>query len=208
MRRFPLCNRSAGVLAALGLILSLAACHQKKPAAVAAQQQEQQEAETRLGQAATPAEAEMKCISIDRAIDLARMVETDRGVITGLHDGDGIDRMMRRMGYSRSSREGIYQQGRAVMYTQGCDVDDMGSIVAQTSPKATLVTIAGEGQPATSTLVSISMTDEGVYTRLRREMAQLGFVGRGPELTNGSGYKLLADQFLSGTGYIIQISRE
>ena len=80
--------------------------------------------------------------------------------------------------------------------------------MAQALPKATLVTIAGEGQPATSALVSISMTDEGVYNQLRQEMAQKGFVGPGPELTNGSGYKLFADQFLSGTGYIIQISRE
>lgn len=204
----PFYRRTMGVLAALALIFSLDACHQKKPAAVIAQQEEQQEAAIHLAKAATPAETKMKCISIDRAIDMARMVETDKGIITGLHDAGDIDRMMRRMGYSRSSREGIYQQGRAVMYTQGCDVDDMGSIVAQASPKATLVTIAGEGQPATSALVSISMTDEGVYNQLRQEMAQKGFVGPGPELTNGSGYKLFADQFLSGTGYIIQISRE
>ncbi len=208
MQLFPLFRRTAQGLTALVLVFSLVACHQKKPSATTAQQQEQQEAEARLAQAATPAEAEMKCISIDRAIDLARMVETDKGTIIGLHDADGIDRMMRRMGYSRSSRESIYQQGRAVIYTQGCDVDDMGSIVAQKSPKATLVTIAGEGQPATSALVSISMTDEGVYRHLRQEMVQQGFVGPGPELTNGSGYKLFADQFLSGTGYIIQISRE
>ena len=80
-----------GVLAALALIFSLDACHQKKPAAVIAQQEEQQEAAIRLAKAATPAETKMKCISIDRAIDMARMVETDKGIITGLHDAGDID---------------------------------------------------------------------------------------------------------------------
>ena len=187
------------------LVLCLCPGCRRQPATP--QQQRAEASERALAQPETPAEAAMQCISIERAIDVAEMVETRDGCVAALRSADRIDGMMRSLGYDKSPVREVYQQGYAVIYTQGCQADDMGSIVHKTADRATLVVIAGKGQPQTAPLVSISMTDEAVYKQLRREMAELGFSGPGPELSNGSGYKILADEFLSGTGYIIQISR-
>ena len=159
-------------------------------------------------QSASEQEKKNQCISIERAIDIAQLVQIQGTAVTGLADADKVDATMRSMGYSLSKVDEIYQVGYATVYTQGCQADDMGSMVNIKDAKATLVAIAGKGQPATAALVSISMTDEGVWRQLIHEMGTLGFQGTAQEMSNGHGYKIFYDRFLSGNGFIIQISRE
>lgn len=159
-------------------------------------------------QPASEQEKKNQCISIERAIDIAQLVQIQGTAVTGLADADKVDATMRSMGYSLSKVDEIYQVGYATVYTQGCQADDMGSMVDIKDAKATLVAIAGKGQPATAALVSISMTDEGVWRQLIHEMGTLGFQGTAQEMSNGHGYKIFYDRFLSGNGFIIQISRE
>ncbi len=159
-------------------------------------------------QPASEQEKKNQCISIERAIDIAQLVQIQGTAVTGLADADKVDATMRSMGYSLSRIDEIYQVGYATVYTQGCEADDMGSMVNIKDAKATLVAIAGKGQPATAALVSISMTDEGVWRQLIHEMGTLGFQGTAQEMSNGHGYKIFYDRFLSGNGFIIQISRE
>lgn len=204
-KRSIISGMSVVVVAVLAMLPLLSSCRKKAPDAVDSRMELKEKA---LAQPETPRETEMKCISIERAIDIAEMVEIEAGRVSGMHSADKVDAMMRKLGYARSNCTEVYQQGRAIIYTQGCDVDDMGSMKDVTESRATLVTVAGEGQPGTAPLVVISMTDEEVYRQLKHEMAELGFMGKAPEFTNGTGYKILADSFLSGTGYIIQISRE
>lgn len=159
-------------------------------------------------QPASEQEKKNQCISIERAIDIAQLVQIQGTAVTGLADADKVDATMRSMGYSLSKVDEIYQVGYATVYTQGCQADDMGSMVDIKDAKATLVAIAGKGQPATAALVTISMTDEGVWRQLIHEMGTLGFQGTAQEMSNGHGYKIFYDRFLSGNGFIIQISRE
>lgn len=159
-------------------------------------------------QPASEQEKKNQCISIERAIDIAQLVQVQGTAVTGLADADKVDATMRSMGYSLSNVDEIYQVGYATVYTQGCQADGMGSMVDIKDAKATLVAIAGKGQPATAALVSISMTDEGVWRQLIHEMGTLGFQGTAQEMSNGHGYKIFYDRFLSGNGFIIQISRE
>ncbi len=159
-------------------------------------------------QPSTEQEKQNQCISIERAIDIAQLVQIQGTAVTGLTEASRVDSTMRAMGYSRSSVDEIYQVGYATVYTQGCEADGMGSMTNVTDSKATLVAIAGKGQPATAALVSISMTNEGVWKQLIHEMGTLGFQGTGAEMSNGHGYKIFYDRFLSGNGFIIQISRE
>ena len=39
------------------------------------------------------------------------------------------------------------------------------------------------------------------------QLADLGFKGAEPELTDGQNFKVFVDKFISGEGYCIQISR-
>ena len=186
--------------------LVLTGCKPKTSAADATPQEKR--AAAALAQPATEQEIKTRCISIERAIDIADLVETSGTAVKGLREAGKVDEMMVEMGYVRSAINEIYQVGRATIYTQGCDADEMGSMVNVSSDKATLVAIAGAGQPATAPLVSISMTDEEVWNKLRHEMGALGFQGPEAELSNGHGYKIFADRFLSGNGFVIHLSRE
>lgn len=186
--------------------LVLTGCKPKTSAADATPQEKR--AAAALAQPATEQEIKTRCISIERAIDIADLVETSGTAVKGLREAGKVDEMMVEMGYVRSAINEIYQVGRATIYTQGCDADEMGSMVNVSSDKATLVAIAGAGQPATAPLVSISMTDEEVWNKLRHEMGALGFQSPEGELSNGHGYKIFADRFLSGNGFVIHLSRE
>ena len=186
--------------------LVLTGCKPKTSAADATPQEKR--AAAALAQPATEQEIKTRCISIERAIDIADLVETSGTAVKGLREAGKVDEMMGEMGYVRSAINEIYQVGRATIYTQGCDADEMGSMVNVSSDKATLIAIAGAGQPATAPLVSISMTDEEVWNKLRHEMGALGFQVPEGELSNGHGYKIFADRFLSGNGFVIHLSRE
>ena len=172
--------------------LVLTGCKPKTSAADATPQEKR--AAAALAQPATEQEIKTRCISIERAIDIADLVETSGTAVKGLREAGKVDEMMVEMGYVRSAINEIYQVGRATIYTQGCDADEMGSMVNVSSDKATLV--------------SISMTDEEVWNKLRHEMGALGFQGPEGELSNGHGYKIFADRFLSGNGFVIHLSRE
>ena len=192
--------------AALAATLVLAGCRNKS--ATEADQRKSDQPSAAVAQPASEQEKNTQCISIERAIDIAQLIETSGTVVSGLRDADKVDAAMRSMGYQRSAIDEIYQVGYATIYTQGCEADDMGSMVNVRDSKATLVAIAGKAQPATAALVSISMTDEGVWRQLIHEMGALGFQGTGSEMSNGHGYKIFYDRFLSGNGFIVQISRE
>lgn len=198
-------TQSRFLLILLLVLWLLPSCRKQAPTP---QAQRMDASERALARPETQTEAAMQCISIERALDMAEMVQTNGQTITGLRAADRIDAMMRTMGYAKSPVAEIYQQGRAIIYTQGCEADDMGSMKNVESERATLVTIASVGQPQTAPLVIISMTSEQVFKQLRREMAEQGFGGHDSGLTNGTGYKILVDHFLSGTGYVVQISRE
>ncbi len=190
----------------VAVTLFMTGCRSKSSSKADVQQSGQPSAA--VAQPVTEQEKNTQCISIERAIDIAQLVEISGTAVTGLRDADKIDAIMRSMGYKRSAIEEIYQVGRATMYTQGCDADAMGSMTHVRNSKATLVAIAGKGQPATAALVSISMADEDVWRELIHEMGTLGFQGTGYEMSNGHGYKIFYDRFLSGNGFLIQISRE
>lgn len=125
--------------------LVLTGCKPKTSVADATPQEKR--AAAALAQPATEQEFKTRCISIERAIDIADLIETSGTAVKGLREAGKVDEMMVEMGYVRSAINEIYQVGRATIYTQGCDADEMGSMVNVSSDKATLVAIAGAANP-------------------------------------------------------------
>lgn len=198
------------LVSAIAVTFILAGCRHKSGPAAEAQESAQPSSQASAAVVQPPSEQEKQtqCISIERAIDIAQLIEISGTAVSGLRDADKVDATMRSMGYRRSPIKEIYQVGYATIYTQGCQADDMGSMTHVSDPRATLVAIAGKGQPSTAALVSISMSDEGVWRQLIHEMGTLGFQGTAQEMSNHHGYKIFYDRFLSGNGFIVQISRE
>lgn len=153
----------------------------------------------------TRQESENHCISMARAMQLAQMVKVENGCIAGIRDSACVDSVMYRMGYVKSQHNYINLNGGVILYMYGCDVDDEGSMVNAKSAQANVVRISSLGQPEGSTLVALSVASRRVYDGLLDELADLGFTGAEPEFTDGT-FQVLADKFISGDGYIVQLS--
>ena len=152
----------------------------------------------------TPQERESRCISMARAMQLAQLVKVENGCIEGIRDSATVDSVMYRMGYIKSQHNYINLNGGVILYMYGCDVDDEGSMVNAKSAQANVVRISSLGQPEGSALVALSVASRRVYDGLLDELADLGFTGSEPEFTDGT-FQVLADKFISGDGYIIQL---
>ena len=153
----------------------------------------------------TQQERESHCISMARAMQLAQLVKVEDGCITGIGDSATVDSVMYRMGYAKSPHRYINLNGGVILYVYGCDVDEEGSIVNTRRAQANVVRISSLGQPEGSTLVAVSVASRKVFDGLLDELADLGFAGAEPEFTDGT-FQVLADKFISGDGYIIQLS--
>ena len=160
-----------------------------------------------LAQPENAKEKENQCISMSRALDLALQVTMRDGVVAGLRDSSLVDNMMLAMGYGKSLFTHMQLNGGVRYYTNGCDVDETGAMVAVRSEKANVVRISTKGQPQGSELVTIAFKSRRVYDDMLDQLADLGFKGAEPELTDGQNFKVFVDKFISGEGYCIQISR-
>ena len=72
--------------------------------------------------------------------------------VAGLRDSSLVDNMMLAMGYGKSLFTHMQLNGGVRYYTNGCDVDETGAMVAVRSEKANVVRISTKGQPQGSAL--------------------------------------------------------